>query len=213
MRKALHTGLGLAMVATLGLSSTALAQQPPPPPPQPPPGQPQPGYDQPPPGGAYGQPYGQPQPYGPQPYGPQAQPYPQHPPQPGQAPPGFRLEEQPIKGLIVAGAVTLGSVWLFNLVGAVGMYYDRNPNADATAPIMVPVVGPFIALGTLYNSNVSGGIAALLLLDGFVQAAGLAMIIGGAVSTEKRWVRAGPVKFDPIPEVRVGTHTSLTWKF
>jgi hypothetical protein len=110
--------------------------------------------------------------------------------------------------------VTLGTIWLFNLVGAVGMYYDRNPNADATAPIMVPVAGPFIALGTLYNSDVGGGIAALLLLDGFAQAAGLAMIIGGAVSTEKRWVRAGdPLKFNPIPEVKVGTQTSFSWKF
>src|SRR5688572_23483325 len=158
-----------AAVATVLASSGHLLAQPaqpaptdlPPPPPPPPPaahGQPPPppGYYPPPPGyyppppGHYpppGYPVGAYPPGYPAPvYVPQ-QPYVTYPAYPT-APPEpveYEYRSEPRKGLVIAGAVLLGVGWIIPaLIGATALA-DGN---EELGPLLIPVAGPFITIGT-----------------------------------------------------------------
>ena len=180
-----------------------------------PPGQrpPPPGYGPPPPG------------YGPPPpgYGPPPDPYnygvPPGTPQAGYIddweegdpiPPGYRPDTRIRKGLVIGGAVTMGSLWLISVViGGAGASVEEADDAlgdsDGIHPedfymLMIPVAGPFIAMGTL---EASGAGLAFLIIDGIGQAGGLAMLIAG-IAAQETYLRPAPqygeidVKFAPV---------------
>jgi hypothetical protein len=158
----------------------------------PPPAQGQPSV----PPASYGaSPYGYPPGYGPQPYPPgyededdeerpETVPY-----EPGDfIPAGYRLETQPITGLVIAGAVATGGLWLLSgMLGTLavklsGGVADSTGHTERQEPyfLWIPVAGPFVAAGTVHDP--AGPIVALLVLDGVLQSAGLAMLIGGAAA-------------------------------
>lgn len=193
-------GAVASLAATLVLPS-ALAQAPaaatpppgfaPPPAAAPPSTTPPPGFAPPP---ATAPPGYAPAPY-PYPYPP---PYPQQPSreseealrdavdawEPGDpVPPGYRQTTGVRKGLVIAGSVTLGSLYFFNLLGAAAAHDSENGQFD---PLYVPCIGPFVAIGTARSDSL-GTFA--LVLDGVVQTGGLAMFVAGLVATQTRLVR------------------------
>lgn len=182
-----------ALVSMAAASTPAIAQEPPPLPPAsasaPPPGygQPPPGYGQPPPG-YYPPPGG---------YGPQY--YPQKDTRPrvieydegAPIPQGYHLRTKVRGGLIGGGAGMLGGLWLISIitgaiVNAANESLGKNP--DMYTPMYVPVLGPFITLGTA-ASDMSSGSNAFMALDGIIQTGGLAMIVLGIVLPKQELVR------------------------
>jgi hypothetical protein len=103
-----------------------------------------------------------------------------------QAPSPPRAQPAPKRrtGLIVAGATTYGSAWLSSVV--VGYFgfelsnftlWGNPPPKDATwLALWVPVAGPFIEVGFRRPSPLA---TAALVLDGFTQATGLALLVAG----------------------------------
>jgi hypothetical protein len=162
----------------------------------PPPGYPPPGY--------YGYP-GQ--------KGPKTLPY-----EEGQAiPPGYYLDEGPIKGLLIAGPIVFGVPYLLGLTIASGTGY---PNASGW--LVAPVIGPWITLGaredacgsdpvdysdTLCESE-NNLVRTWLVLDGILQAGGVAMFIAGMVSRRKRLLRQDVAQVTVAPTM-VGTGYGL----
>jgi hypothetical protein len=99
-------------------------------------------------------------------------------------PRGFRLDSSPRVALVATGASVSGALWLISTVTAIGLDkqapVDGDPNFDDMYwPMFIPVIGPFIAIGTADSSGTGAGI---LALDGALQAGGLAMMIAGFVA-------------------------------
>ena len=187
-------------------------------------GQPPPGYGQPPPG--YGQP---PQGYAPPGYGPPPQGYAQpgygqlppgayYAPAPGATAPqgprildyeegdnipaGYRTGTRVRTGLVIGGAVSLGVGYLFTImVAGIGQLASNiSDSSKDFGPLLIPVVGPFIGIGTTHAST-GGGFGLGFL--GVVQTAGLGMLIGGIAAPKTVLIRndiAG-VKFNVIPQL------------
>jgi hypothetical protein len=119
-----------------------------------------------------------------------------------QIPPGYALEKRRLVGLAIAGGATFGAIWLVSLAAGValendareqeeeydeqtaGYYYYEDSGLgivdrhDVVWPLALPLVGPFITLGT---AHAEGPGIAILLLDGVIQTGGLAMLITGLV--------------------------------
>jgi hypothetical protein len=123
-------------------------------------------------------------------------------------PPGYDIDTRARKGLVIAGAVTLGASWLLSSAAATllikkrevdeatsfGYRYDGDDD-DETPPesaLYIPLAGPWIALRTM-NDDLSPEGRAALVADGVVQAAGLAMLIGGLAARQKVLVRSEEV--------------------
>lgn len=105
--------------------------------------------------------------------------------EPGEpVPQGYRPSTQIRTGLVVAGAVTFGSVWLLSaLVASIGI----DINQGQAIPLFIPVVGPFIAMGTFRSLQATD--AFFLVLDGLVQAGGVAMLVAGIAVPRHQLVR------------------------
>jgi hypothetical protein len=163
----------------------------------PPPGTYPPGYYPPPPGayppGAYGPEYPPPPgAYPPPPPGYYAYPPPPLEEQPSELPyeegdpipEGYEPVTKMRKGLVIAGSVVFGSTYLISIITA-AQVADVAGTTEDVWPLFVPVVGPFIAMGTTHawsDGEGSNGLGAILLLDGIAQVGGAAMFIGGVAS-------------------------------
>ena len=166
----------------------------------PPPGPPPP-YQVPPPGS--GPPANGPPVYGPQPYGPQ--PYSARIDAPEEisdfddtrpVPYGYTKVSRARKGLIIGGAVTLGSVYLFTtFVAAVADDINKadGSTADVT-PLYVPVVGPFLEIGQTNSSTARF----YLTLSGLGQTAGAIMLIYGLTNPRTILVRNDQLTIAPM---------------
>lgn len=214
------------------------AQPPPaqPPPPgygQPPPpgyGQPPPGYGQPPPGYGpppgyppygYGPPPGYPPPYGygppsPESFGPTTRDYKEGEP----IPPGYHIETRGSKKLIIAGLAVFGGLYLASAFAGGLFLSEGGDSADELGPLLIPIAGPFITMGTSgldLGSNNDGQLPFILLLfDGLGQTAGAVLtIVGLASSDTKMLVRNDQGGEGSLtPEVLVGAgSTALRWRF
>lgn len=187
----------------------------------------QPGYGQPPAG--YAPPpaaYGQPPPgYGQVPPGyPQAPPGTYYAPAPGYPaaalgpkvidyeegdtiPVGYRTGTRVRKGLVIGGSVMLGVGYLVTIMAAGIGQLVNNVGTQGTkdfGPLLIPVVGPFIGLGTTHPST--GGVFGLTFL-GVVQTAGLGMLIGGIAAPKTVLLRneVAGVKFTVTPQFGAST--------
>jgi hypothetical protein len=189
--KARWAAIAAAMGIVISVSATASADNEPPPPPpgfegqpgQPaPPGYaPQPGYGQPPPPGGY---YGGPG-YAPSALGPKILDWEEGDP----VRPGYHPDTRVRRGLVIGGAVTFGVTYLLTaLVGAVAADVNELTNSSRSdaVPLFIPVIGPFIAIGTLH-AGTTGGF--FLALDGIAQAGGVAMFVAGLASPRTVQVR------------------------
>jgi hypothetical protein len=98
-------------------------------------------------------------------------------------PPGYHPVSRARKGLVVAGAVTLGSLWLLSSLTAAVAHDAGSKGLDG---LYAPCVGPFIVIGTAKpNSSATLG----LVIDGLAQTGGLAMLIGGIAAQQTVLVR------------------------
>jgi hypothetical protein len=105
--------------------------------------------------------------------------------EPGEpVPQGYRPVTQIRTGLVVAGAVTFGAVWLLNVLTA-SIAIDTSQGQ--AIPLFVPVIGPFIAMGTFRSLQAVD--VFFLSLDGLVQAGGIAMLVAGIAVPKHQLVR------------------------
>lgn len=98
---------------------------------------------------------------------------------------GYRPDTRIRKGLVIGGAVTLGSLYLISASFG-SLATDVSSSGDDYRPLYVPVLGPFITINTA-DSRGSGTF--FLLIDGVGQSAGLAMLIAGLAAPKSVLVR------------------------
>jgi hypothetical protein len=136
-----------------------------------------------------------------------------------EVPPGYIKVERIRKGLVIAGAVTFGVSWLVSATAGValtdesnhnecyaygddieggGGYYSecRDDDNEGAIPLFIPLVGPFIAMGTM---DAEGPGRAALFLDGVVQVGGMAMLIAGVAAKQTVLVRSGNTTVSVAP--------------
>ena len=102
-------------------------------------------------------------------------------------PPGYHPSQRARTGLIVGGATMFGVPYLISALVAAG-----GADSGCCGAMWIPVVGPFIQMtqwgaGTDASSAEAGDI--MLVLDGALQAAGLAMFIYGVAVPKTVLVR------------------------
>jgi hypothetical protein len=140
-------------------------------------------------------------------------------------PPGYKEVTKYRTGLVIGGAVTFGVVWIPTAV-VTSFVVAAGGTATRAWPLFIPVVGPFISIGTLGlgGSGCAGGNAGLcaladfwLVFDGLVQAAGAGMLIGGLAAPKHVLVPLGSAKIDvrptPLSFGKSGTGFGFTGTF
>ncbi|MBI4952543.1 MAG: hypothetical protein HY908_10960 [Myxococcales bacterium] len=105
-------------------------------------------------------------------------------------PAGYELGEQPQRNLVLGGALGLGLT--YGLTLAVGAALVAGDN-DGGAALFAPVLGPFIAIGTLgvtERGAVQDAARAMLVVDGLAQSASLTVLVLGFALPEDVLVRS-----------------------
>ncbi|MGH7329290.1 MAG: hypothetical protein ACREJX_13160, partial [Polyangiaceae bacterium] len=101
-------------------------------------------------------------------------------------PPGYHPIERTRRGMIIGGAVILGSMYFFSaLAAAAGSDSTEPGETNPTAAMWIPVAGPFVQMG--HTSSATADV--FLVVDGLAQAGGLAMIVYGFASPQKLLIR------------------------
>ena len=132
----------------------------------------------------------------------------------GEPPPeGYYLAKQSRRGLTIAGIAVFGGAYALSVIGALSVLTDSNSNGGYE-PLFIPIVGPFITMGTADDTELDD-MGTLLLLDGAAQTAGAVMFIIGMVSGEKRVYKRNDTSHAlPAPELLVGPGSaSVRWQF
>lgn len=125
-------------------------------------------------------------------------------------PPGYHVETRAHRGLVIGGAVTFSSAYLLSVLGAVSGATDGPKGPKRYLPLLVPVGGPFITIGT---ADSKGAGTALLTLDGLAQVGGVALFIIG-LSTDQALLVRNDVRTSFVPAVELGPRSgSLRWSF
>jgi hypothetical protein len=130
-------------------------------------------------------------------------------------PQGYRLREQPRRGLVIGGSLMTGVPWVFSVTGAVGADFEDNSGF-----LLLPAVGPWLMLATGgakdrdcpstssiddYCDGDRSALRSILVLDGLVQTGGTIMFILGLKYPRKRLVRDDvTVSLAPTPLGRDG---------
>jgi len=114
-------------------------------------------------------------------------------------PPGYAVEENHLRGLIIGGAVTLGTLWAISFSVA-----SSNNFSAANGWLAVPVIGPFGWLATRkspqcntsydysYSCSDESSNRTLVAFDAIGQLAGAGMLIAGLAITRKHFVLVDP---------------------
>jgi hypothetical protein len=122
---------------------------------------------------------------------------------------------------VAAGSITLGALWMISLAAGIGLQDDENKSHSSTSsspkdyawPLVFPVVGPFIAMGTAHPE---GPALSVLLLDGILQTGGLVTLIAGAAAKRDVLVWTGQqgaeLRVDPVIGMS-GAGFGLTTKY
>jgi hypothetical protein len=114
-------------------------------------------------------------------------------------PPGYHPVQKARTGLIVGGAVMLGTLWLLSaMVAAISS--DANQGNGGDNALFVPAVGPFIQMGS--TSSATGNL--FLAIDGAVQTGGLVMLIYGITSPKTVLMRNDLATAPIVLPIRVG---------
>lgn len=128
-------------------------------------------------------------------------------------PDGYRLgTEKGGRGLTIAGISVFGGAYFLSLLGAFSSVSDGGSNSGSYAALFIPVIGPWIVLGT---DDSNSGLAGIMVLDGLAQAAGATMfIIGMATGDKKVLKRVDVAQNKKVPQVFVGPKSAaLRWTF
>ena len=118
-------------------------------------------------------------------------------------PAGYRLVEQPVRGLVISGYLVGGIGYGIGLLGAAAADF-----ANESSWMFVPVLGPWLTLGareyhdckqhdydndgsTDYDAECTqdGLVIAGLIMDGFMQTAGASLLLAGYLAKQKRLIR------------------------
>jgi hypothetical protein len=111
--------------------------------------------------------------------------------------------------LVIAGSVTFGTTYILSaLVAATTLSADASGGAEF-APLFVPVLGPFISIGT---AHAEGAGTFWLVFDGLAQAGGMTMFIAGIVLEEKYLQRTMQASLKPSVLINPGG-MNLKWRF
>jgi hypothetical protein len=102
-------------------------------------------------------------------------------------PPGYHLETQPRKGLVVTGAVLFGSMY------AISASVAGSSKHDGDIYLLVPVAGPFIDMSTRTSycatssssCDADGGTRFLLTFDALTQITGATLLAIGVATPRK----------------------------
>ena len=125
---------------------------------------------------------------------------------------GYQLKTRASRGLFIGGLVTFLVPYTFSLLYGGDALIDGSDRAQREeGPFVVPVIGPFIALGTT-DDRIDETTAFLFLTDGFMQAAGAAMLTASLLVPEKYLERMAGLPGKPQVFVGAGS-ASLTLKF
>jgi hypothetical protein len=104
-------------------------------------------------------------------------------------------------------------MYTFTAIGVSTVLLDGENNARdrELVPALIPLAGPFIALGTMSEKKAIPGV----VINGLVQAGGISMMIVGLVARDTILVRNELGRAHPHqPEVLVGFKAaSLRWRF
>jgi hypothetical protein len=113
---------------------------------------------------------------------------------------GYHPEPRARKGLVITGAVLFGVLYLLSTLVATAN--DDSYNQNRYSALWIPVIGPFIQLGS--STNVSGD-NQIFVLDGLAQTAGVTMLVLGLAFPRQILVRndLATMSFVPTP-MRVG---------
>ncbi len=114
---------------------------------------------------------------------------------------------------VVTGSITLGLAWSLSSIAAAVTIDNSAGESTGAEALFIPVVGPFIAIGTMGAFDAGNGseFGVLLILDGLAQTGGLVSIIFGALGRNDS---GNLSKNQAIPEVKVGLGTTqLKWNF
>jgi len=109
--------------------------------------------------------------------------------------------------LLGSGAIMFGVTYGITVITAAAVSDICNADSslgcrDASWPLYIPVVGPFIQMGYV-SGNGSNTAKALLGIDGVLQGAGVTMMIAGAVLTAQG--RSRPARYSVAPYAGGGT--------
>ena len=126
-------------------------------------------------------------------------------------PPGYEIITRPERGLLTGGLITLMVPYGISfLVGGLAVATGSNRSQEEYGPLLVPVVGPFITMGTWDSVQEEG--AFIMLANGFAQTAGAAMIVASILLPDKYIERMA--RLPGKPEVFVGAgSTTLRLRF
>jgi hypothetical protein len=147
------------------------------------------------------------------PLSPDGQPYyPQSPalPPPGYAPPagppyqageprpvGYRLVNEPIRGLVISGYITTGIAYGLGLMAAIAANFENS-----SAYMVVPIAGPWLTLGRRHRCTLSSSegesyrcvgdffVVLGLITDGVMQTIGGSLLLSGYLAGRTRSVRS-----------------------
>lgn len=128
-------------------------------------------------------------------------------------PPNYEVDTKVRKGLVIAGSVTLGSLWAISALtgGIVGAARDADDKAHY--PLYFPVAGPWVALGTLANDTAA---RVFLAIDGVGQTGAAAMFVAG-IAAPKTILRLKETGLNVVPTAcgmqACGSGLTLTGRF
>ncbi len=113
-------------------------------------------------------------------------------------PPGYTAVTRPRLGLVIPGSIVFGVSYVLSfIIGLEGVLAGFRQ----MWPLMIPVAGPFIGLGTMPGDVVTG---VLLTLDGIAQVAGATMFIIGLAAPSTILVRNRHATLMPVPILTSG---------
>ena len=118
-------------------------------------------------------------------------------------PPGYARDSRIRTGLVVSGGVTFTVAWLVSIFVAAGIGTQEVETSTGleesrgNRALYAPIVGPFIAIGTLHDPGAAGIFT--LVVDGVTQNAGVAMIFAGLFAREQLLVRQQKKRVELVP--------------
>ncbi|AKT39167.1 hypothetical protein [Chondromyces crocatus] len=131
-------------------------------------------------------------------------------------PQGYALATRPSRALGLAGLLTLGTPYLFSLTVATITLLSGEQDGR-TAPLLIPVAGPFIAIETLGAERAG---AFWLAADGVMQTLGVLLLAAAFAHEDVYLKRQGHASRETAldvalrPEVQLGFGGgSVRWQF
>ncbi len=130
-------------------------------------------------------------------------------------PNGYVIKKRSVRSLLIGGSVTFGTTYLVSLIFGAALAAGGVSDGQRYLPLVAPIVGPFITIGTVG----SGAGTPVLVLDGLLQLGGMTLLLCGAAMDEKFLQHTAPpadraldVLLHPAP-ILTSRGGGLRWTF